>query len=528
LKAHLQYEHEGRSHTFVLNDRETTVGRTEDNDLMIPDGSISRRHARIVQEGGVWRVIDLGSKNGTHINEPGRPGSTLQSGDTIIFGQLRARFTLSDEAPGALVESVESGTTMVRNAVDFRSLAAARPRPEAGTNLELDRTRRLLSVVTRVSESLLQSRPLDETLEGVLDQVFEHLLVERGTILLRDEAGRLVPRATRQRSARSRELRALTVSRTIAEKVCRERVSVMTVDAQADPRFAGGVSIVLQGIRSAMAAPLCTGETVTGLIYVDTTFHVQAFDEFDLDLLSALANHAAIAIETSRLQESVLAERVRRERLERYHSPAVIDRIRQAGQSGEGLAVDEREVTVLFADIVGFTSRCERMEPREVATVLNRCFSRMSEAIFQFEGTLDKFIGDCLMAVFGAPLPMEDHAPRAVAAALEMRRALEELNLGLPEAERLQFRVGMNSGRVVAGDIGSLRRSDYTVLGATVNLAARLEGLAIPGQILVSDTTAAALEGSFETAFVLEAKPKGISRLVRCYEVLGPVGAEAP
>ncbi len=520
MRAQLQYEHDGKTRSFRLSGDELTIGRTEENDLMIPDGSISRRHARLSRKDGVWYASDLGSKNGTFQGEIGRPPGELRHGDTLILGQLRLRYLEDDsEAPG---ESVESGTTMVRHAIDFKALAKGGSRaPGEAQQAELDRTRRLLSVVTRVSEALLASRPLDETLQVVLDLVFDHLLVERGAILLRDEAGQLQQRASRQRAGGGRQLRALTVSRTIAEKVTRERVSVMTVDAQADPRFAGGLSIVLQGIRSAMAAPLWVGDRVDGLIYVDTTFHVQAFDEFDLDLLSALANHAAIAIETARLQDSVLGERMRRERLERYHSPAVIERIRQAGQAGEAFAADEREVTVLFADVVGFTNRCERLEAREVARILNRCFSRMSEAIFQWDGTLDKFIGDCLMAVFGAPLPMEDHAARAAQAALDMRRALDELNQEMPESERLQFRVGMSSGRVVAGDIGSVRRSDFTVLGATVNLAARLESIANPGQILMSDVTEAALRGRFVTTFALEAKPKGISRVVRCYELIG-------
>ena len=185
------------------------------------------------------------------------------------------------------------------------------------------------------------------------------------------------------------------------------------------------------------------------------------------------------------------------------------------------LEADEREVTVVFADAVGFTDRCERTEPREVAQLLNRYFSRMADMVFRHEGTLDKFIGDCLMAVFGAPFPLEDHEIRAVDSALDMRDALRELNLELPESQRLDFRVGMHSGRVVAGDIGSAKRSDYTVLGATVNLAARLQGsVSEPGQIIISDATADALRDRFLLREVGEFQPKGISRAVKCYEVL--------
>jgi adenylate cyclase len=177
---------------------------------------------------------------------------------------------------------------------------------------------------------------------------------------------------------------------------------------------------------------------------------------------------------------------------------------------------------VLFADAVGFTDRCERTEPRAVAALLNRYFSRMADMVFKHEGTLDKFIGDCLMAVFGAPLETEDHALRAVTAALDMREALRDLNDEMPEEDRVLFRVGMHSGRVIAGDIGSARRSDYTVLGATVNLAARLQSaVAEPGQIIISDATHGALGGRFSVRPVGEFQPKGISRMVKCYEVLG-------
>ena len=176
----------------------------------------------------------------------------------------------------------------------------------------------------------------------------------------------------------------------------------------------------------------------------------------------------------------------------------------------------------MFADVVDFTLRCESLEPRQVAELLNRYFSEMAEMVFRHEGTLDKFIGDCLMAVFGAPLATDDHARRAALAALDMREALAQLNEPMPPESRWQFRIGMHSGKVVAGDIGSIRRSDYTVLGSTVNLAARLESsVAQPGQIVISDTMNELLPGLLETRAIGKFRPKGISRQVSCFEVLG-------
>jgi adenylate cyclase len=519
------YEQAGQRHTYVLDKDEISIGRAPENDLVIQDGSISRFHAKIHREGGHWHITDLGSKNGTHVNDVSSPVSNLKDGDEILLGKLPMSFR--DQAAGVALTAPPSGTmvddvsgTIFRHAVDFSSLANKPQQSARSPQMDADRLRKLLSIVTEVSQALLAALPLDQTLQKVLDLVFQQLPVERGCVLLWDEKRmELVPKVSRSRDAKAAG--EINISRTIAEKVFREKVAVLTTDAQHDPRFAGGASILALGIRSAMAAPLWRGDRVEGLIYVDTPLHVKAFDDFDLDLLSALGNHAAVAIEQSRLQESILEERLSRQKLERYHSPAVVERITHGGGELEMLEADEREVTVVFADAVGFTDRCERTEPREVAQLLNRYFSRMADMIFRHEGTLDKFIGDCLMAVFGAPFPLDDHENRAVESAIDMRDALRELNMELAEDQRLQFRVGMHSGRVVAGDIGSAKRSDYTVLGATVNLAARLQGsVAEPGQIIISDATAEALRDRFILREVGEFQPKGISRPVKCFEVM--------
>jgi adenylate cyclase len=304
--------------------------------------------------------------------------------------------------------------------------------------------------------------------------------------------------------------------------VVQDKVAILTQDAQADQRFAEGASVFELGIRSAIAAPLWHGDRVEGLIYVDTVQR-GSFDDFDLDLLSALGNHVAVALEQSRLQDSLMEQRLMRRRLERYHSPAVVELITAGGGGPDtALVADEREVTVLFADVVGFTRRCEAMPPREIAELLNRYFSAMTESVFEHQGTVDKFIGDCLMAVFGAPLEAKDHAARAVEAALDMRDALQRLNEPLAEEQQLRFRVGMHSGWVVAGDIGSEHRTDYTVLGATVNLAARLEAVvAQPGQIVLSEETRRAIPERYRIHFLGEQRLKGISEPVRCYELLG-------
>jgi adenylate cyclase len=206
--------------------------------------------------------------------------------------------------------------------------------------------------------------------------------------------------------------------------------------------------------------------------------------------------------------------------LERYHSPSVINRILNATET-ESIDAQEVDTTVMFSDIVGFTGMSEKMEPHRVALLLNEYFGEMTEIIFKYEGTLDKFIGDAIMAVFGAPLAMEDHAVRAVKTALEMREKLREFNDEKFGQEKINVRFGINSGPVVAGDIGSPKRIEYTVLGNTVNIAQRLEaGVAKPGQIIIGANTYELVKDHFELQELGEVSLKGLEQMTKVYEVL--------
>ncbi|HXO19507.1 MAG TPA: adenylate/guanylate cyclase domain-containing protein, partial [Thermoanaerobaculia bacterium] len=182
------------------------------------------------------------------------------------------------------------------------------------------------------------------------------------------------------------------------------------------------------------------------------------------------------------------------------------------------------EATVLFADLVGFTPFAENSRPEEVADLLDAFLSLAVEAIFAAGGTLDKFIGDCVMAFFGAPVPQPDHARRAVSAAVEIQRGLAAWSArraaqGLPA---FQARVGVNSGPVVVGDIGSHRRVDYTVLGNVVNVAARLESqVARPGEVVLGPETHRLLAGAIPTESMGEFRLKGLQQKIVAYRVSG-------
>lgn len=218
-----------------------------------------------------------------------------------------------------------------------------------------------------------------------------------------------------------------------------------------------------------------------------------------------------------------LAERDRvRDLLDKNVSPEVAAKLLREGAA---LGGEEREVTVLFADLRGFTTLSEKMEPRAVVELLNRYLDRMSAAIEARDGVIDKFIGDEIMALFGAPVGAEDDADRALAAALAMRDALREFNgeLAAEGHPQLAFGVGINTARVIAGNIGSHRRLNYSVIGDGVNLAARLQTLTrntgFDTDIIISAATLAALRESHPVRDLGRVGVKGRSEAVHIYGV---------
>lgn len=223
--------------------------------------------------------------------------------------------------------------------------------------------------------------------------------------------------------------------------------------------------------------------------------------------------------------EDISNEKRIKSTLYRYMNPSVAEQVMALGD--DALMIGERkEVTILFSDIRGYTTMTENLEATEVVTLLNRYFETMVEAVFNYQGTLDKFIGDALMAVFGAPLPLENHALMAVQSALDMRRRLKDFNEQhiLDNQPHFRFGIGISSGEVVSGNIGSQKRMDYTVIGDGVNLSSRLESLTkeYNCDIIISESTFRLCGGS-ERLIVREldkTRVKGKSKAVDIYELI--------
>jgi len=515
---------------------ETSIGRTEGNDIVLNHPSVSRKHAKFEPRNEVWWIVDLKSTNGVKLNGNVVAEAQVHVGDKISIGsvQLELKPQPSVNFSNESMFDNPSGT-VIRRISDFNSefgldlAETAKPvriPSEPGLKPVAVSREKIFQVLVQVAKALLESDDLNTLLNTVMEMIFKYLPVERGLILLFDEEGNPVPKLTK--FIEGADGRDIPISRTILKMVAQQQVALMTSNALEDARLLGGKSIAIHGIRSAMCVPLWNRNRVIGAVQVDSPIHIGRFTEEDLDLLTALANFAAVAIERAQLSEKIEEERKIRARMERYHSPAVVDEIVKGSihASTDEREIKSSEVSILFADISGFTTVAETKNPEEVAEFLSHFFSCAVESIFAYGGTLDKFIGDAVMAFFGAPIQQDDHADRAVLAGLMMQRLIGEWN---EEREKtslpaVKVRVGINSGLAVVGNVGTEKRVDYTVLGTSVNIASRLEsGVAKPGQVVISQNTLDRVMGSFNTEPLGEFALKGLQQKMPVCAVLGGV-----
>jgi adenylate cyclase len=347
------------------------------------------------------------------------------------------------------------------------------------------RARDRLQVLLKVGQLLSAPHELDDLLRDILDLLLRIMDVDRVALLMVDESGELAPRVLK--SARG-DAPGRFYSEHIVRWVRDNGVAALFADAKLDARVGAAESILSQSICSSMCAPLRAKDRLLGVLYVDNLTTPNRFASEDLDFLSAFAGQAAVAIENSLLWKRIEQEAVVRSTLTRFFAPATIKKLTESGAS---LDVIETEVTALFADVSDFTAMSSRMEPRAVVDMLNEYFPHMADVVFRNGGTLEKYIGDALMAVWGAPFAGADDVDDAVRAAVEMQRDLEELNAQWARAGRpaIRIHVGINTGRVAAGNIGSDRYLQYATIGDATNVASRVCGVAAPGQIVITDAT---------------------------------------
>ncbi|KPJ95657.1 MAG: hypothetical protein AMS18_02515 [Gemmatimonas sp. SG8_17] len=491
----------------LTRSRSVIVGRAVTSDLPIYDPTVSRQHAELSLTDNGLKIRDLGSSNGTFVNGTQVNESVALDGDIVTFG--RVAFKVEEIAPPAPPPKPDSGAfvapppeaTIVRQveAPDTDDIVEkVRLRPSAGSQLKVEgeseeeRQARKLTLLLDISQALSRHQDVDKLLEKVVDITFQVMNVDRVSILMVEGVNEeLIPRLSKNRLGDSGGSRH--VPQSIARRAVSERLAILTDNAAADDRF-HGKSIVMQGVRSAMCVPLLGSRNqkggdsrVLGLIYVDSQTATEAFNDEDLEFLIAFSGIAAVAIENGQLLDQIQREAVVLSNFQRYFAPNLAEQI--ASQEGAvQLGGTRKPVVVFFSDIRGFTPMSERMGPDDIATLLNEYFTEMVEIVFENGGTLDKFMGDAIMALWGAPISGEGDADRAIQAAIEMQSVLAKLNVkwAAQGRQRVEIGIGIDFYEVFAGNIGSDRRLEYTVIGDAVNTAARLCSKAGPGEIILT------------------------------------------
>jgi adenylate cyclase len=274
-----------------------------------------------------------------------------------------------------------------------------------------------------------------------------------------------------------------------------------------------------------MAVPLLSKGVLRGVLFCDTRERTNAFSEKDLKVLAGIASQAAIALENAELAQKIEKEAIARAELSRFLAPAVAEAV--VSGKVELLRVGRlAEVSVIFADIRGFTSMAEADSPQETVAMLNTFFGAMANVIFKYEGNLDKFIGDCVMATWGPPITHPDDAARSLKCALEMLDAINEMN-ALRESQGkkpLEVGIGVNTGQAVVGYIGSSDRHEFTAIGDSVNVSSRLCGLAKGGEILAAESTIRRAGHGFRVEAVSVMPLKGKEKGVATFRVLSMTG----
>lgn len=569
-----------------------TIGRHPNNSIQLLDKIVSKEHCTIELRGDHFVLRDLGSLNGTLINNERVNGEQrLRHGDDISMGSTRARFEEGGPAarPNAPAPPGPPGpprapayqhvqpppsqghpspalSPLARSSAEnvFPGLASMAPPTVpatpagavtgTGTNLSATRVEvqaqeraigtqiaaiqkgflpyeqvsinptqmrddyERLRMSHELSREIALERDLRKMLEKLLGWLFKTTRADRGVIFLKNSEGEMTSMVSQRRDGSDVPI---TVSSTIMSHVTRERAAVLTHDAAMDFAAAKGKSLILSRITSAIVVPLLHNEDVLGILWLDSE-SLAVFQPKDLELVTAVANQAAMFIQINILGKKIEEEIVTRERFARLVSPNVAERIASGALKIEKGGSLLRECTVFNSDIRGFTRMSEGTAAPIIVEMLNDYFELMVESIFQYEGTLDKFMGDGIMGMWGAPVQHPDDAIRCVRCALDQMERLGRFNRQRVDANQppLAIGIGIHTGELVAGYVGSSRALSYTVIGDTVNTSARLCGIAEAGQIVVSEGTYNRLGGRFEVEELPPAKLKGKERPLRIFNVL--------
>lgn len=559
----------GEKSEHVLTAAAVVLGRMQGCDLVLNDDQASRRHCRIDCQADVWSVQDLGSANGTILNgqmlkdrRPLRDGDKLLVGGTeVVFRSLtqtRAAGRAPGIAPPGRVDLGMSIVTLTDEAVGagmtFHFAPAKTPAITAAEVAshdvgQLQGVAKRLQLLVDLGQTMGRSLDPHALLSSCLDKLFEVFpQSERGLVILYGPDGALPATLTpateaaagifdRRKGAMSRvkhrrppsaQENDVRLSRTVLQRVRTEHNAVLIADSGGDSA-ALMMSMARMQVNSLMCAPLLSGERDLGIIQIETKSREHAFKLEDLAVLTAVAGQVAVVIYNAELALEAAASAAQRENLSRFLSPKLVDEVLK-GTQGLALGGTEKTGTIYFSDIVGFTRMAAKMRPQDVVTLLNRYFTIMQEVVFRLGGSIDKCAGDQIMAHWGVIGDQADFTAHAACAAIEMQQALFAFNrdealkqeIVLP-AEPLGHGIGLNTGTVCAGNIGSDRKIEFTVIGDTVNISARVEAMAGRTQTFITAGTWKEIQPRALAIRMPDMPAKNVEHLLQVYSLRGIV-----
>ena len=483
------------------------LGRHPNNTIQLLDTVVSKEHC-IVERRGVFTVLrDLGSMNGTFINGERISGErALRHGDVVRLGNTTLMFDDGIDptpiptppiSPGAVQHTAQAAQQPpVQPAwaqhVASGATAAIAPVPAARMVSVIEGQRSIGSQVAsqskdflpfddatrdpqtlkldyerlRITWELLREIGLERDIERLCDKIltalFRFVAADRGVILLKEPDGSLQPRANRRRTGHSD---TIAVSSTILAHVVKERAGVLTHDASSDFAASQGKSMFLNRISSAIVVPLLHDTEVIGVMWLDSET-IASFKPKDLELLTAVGNQVAMLVANTLLAGKVEQEILTRKRFSRLLSPNVAEQVVSGKLEIKRGGIQIPEATVFNSDLRGFTRMSEGTSAENMVELLNEYFELMVEVIFKHEGTLDKFMGDGIMAFWGAPAFHPADASRAVLCSLEQGEVLAEHNLQRASRGQIELAmgIGISTGSLVSGYVGSSKSLSYTVI----------------------------------------------------------------
>lgn len=504
---------------YDLPEGVTQLGRADENDIVLSGDLISRRHARVRVSGDQLIAEDLNSRNGTRINgDPLQGTRILRAGDTLIVGEntlaVRQRpqvaapvAELGSEVPRRAVRRFGRGADLGDSVIVSRDLRdsavqralVARSVPESDGETTPQVPYEWLLTLYQIAERLSTARTLQEFLDEATDRLMERARANTAVVLLRYPSGTLVPASVRHRGPLVEG--EVPVSDAIVDAALEKGAALAVSNARSDVRFSKRESVILYGADQVLCIPIRSGHTDVGVLYLNRA--VGSAEELAevLDFCTAVAHLVSTGIDKFR-GSGRREERLRRA-LERFHSPEIVERraaeLVRPGRAAATL-LEERVCTVLFAELAGFNARAEALPALRAMEILNEFHERLTGIAFSFEGTVANFRGDAVTAVFGAPWVLGNDSIRAVRAALSMRTEWDRLANRYPAPDRCRVRIGLHTGRALAGIVGSESRLDFTAVGNPAAMAGWLAEAASPGQVLITGQTLAAIGTRFDVA----------------------------